>query len=307
MKHQTLTLLSAIILCFACQNDKRASEKILALNDDTATMSYETKELPEAFKKYWYSGEAEITAFELEQERYGEIRKGKAVLVYVTEDFLPEKQVKADGYSKSNIPILKLNATKKFNTGIYPYSIMQSTFYPVSNEQHAVKISSSVQEWCGHVYTQLNNREQFEITSHSYFENEADAQFSIKKTFTENEIWTQLRIDPQSLPTGKIKIIQALEHLQLRHKDIKAYSAVATLRKGIYEVKYTESKRALKIKFNPQFPYDVIGWEETNEVGYGLNKKVLTTKATKLKTLKTAYWNKNSNKDQTLRDSLKLN
>ena len=30
-----------------------------------------------------------ISSYKLEQARYGEIRNGKAVLVYVTEDFLP--------------------------------------------------------------------------------------------------------------------------------------------------------------------------------------------------------------------------
>jgi len=66
------------------------------------------KELSSEFKKYWYAGNAEISSYELEQARYGEIRKGKAVLVYVTEDFLPKEQVKADYQNPENIPVLKL-------------------------------------------------------------------------------------------------------------------------------------------------------------------------------------------------------
>ena len=60
------------------------------------------KKLPPAykpnqqFKDYWYAGKAEITSYKLEQSRYGELRDGKAVLVYVTEPFLPKAQVKAD-------------------------------------------------------------------------------------------------------------------------------------------------------------------------------------------------------------------
>ena len=34
--------------------------------------------------EYWYAGEAEITSYELNQARYGEIHKGKAVTVFVT-------------------------------------------------------------------------------------------------------------------------------------------------------------------------------------------------------------------------------
>ncbi|GAL73363.1 hypothetical protein [Jejuia pallidilutea] len=121
--------------------------------------------LSQQFKDYWYAGTAEISSYELNQARYGENREGTAVLIYVTEDFLPEIQVKANNQNTTNIPILKLNATKNFNTGIYPYSIMQSTFYPVANNQHALKVSSSMQEWCGQMYAQLNNKEKFNIAS----------------------------------------------------------------------------------------------------------------------------------------------
>jgi hypothetical protein len=262
--------------------------------------------LSNIFKDYWYAGEAEITSYKLEQARYGEIREGNAVLVFVTEDFLPEAQVKAESYNESNIPVLKLNATKKFNTGIYPYSIMQSTFYPVANDQHAIKISASIQEWCGHVYTQLNNRKTLEISSHSYFQNEADQQFKIEKTWTENELWTKLRIDPNTLPIGDINIVPSLEFTRLKHEQLKAYNAFASMEEGIYAINYLELERTLKIKFNPEFPYDIIGWEETMTSGFGASTKTLTTKATRLETLKSAYWNMNNNTDESLRTTLKL-
>ncbi|GAB4160908.1 MAG: hypothetical protein Tsb0033_17530 [Winogradskyella sp.] len=258
------------------------------------------------FKDYWYAGEAEITSYKLEQARYGEIRNGKAVLIFVTEDFLPKPQVKAESYNESNIPVLKLNATKKFNTGIYPYSIMQSTFYPVANNQHAIKISASIQEWCGHVYAQLNNRSTFEISSHSYFQDEADQQFNIEKTWTENELWTKIRIDPKTLPIDQISVVPSLEFTRLRHKDIKAYDAFASLEKGTYTINYSELDRTLKINFNPEFPYDILGWEETTTSGFGASTKTLTTKATKLQTIKSAYWNNNNNADESLRSILKL-
>ena len=49
------------------------------------------------------------------------------------------------------LPILKLNQSLKFNTGIYPYSVMMSAFQPVdrNNYPHAVKVTNTVQEWCG--------------------------------------------------------------------------------------------------------------------------------------------------------------
>ena len=296
----------AILALTACKDYKSETSEVLAISEPkTETLPPKTV-LSKEFNHYWYSGEAEITSYQLEQARYGELRDGKAVLVFVTEDFLPEIQVKADNYSKGNTSVLKLNATKNFNTGVYPYSIMQSTFYPVANNQHAIKVSASIQEWCGHVYAQLNNRDKFEVLSHSYFQGEADQSFQLEKTWVENELWTKLRIDPKSLPLGDISVIPSLEFSRLRHKDIKAYKALASLKNGTYILSYPELNRTLKIKFNTSFPYDILGWEETFQSGFGASAKTLTTKATKLKSMKSAYWGKNSNADETLRKTLLL-
>ena len=297
------TVLFAIF--FSCKNEI-PENVIIAENIIKSEVTKPSEKLTEAFKSYWYGGEAEITSYKLEQARYGEIREGNAVLVFVTEDFLPKEQVKADNYSKENTPVLKLNATKNFNTGIYPYSIMQSTFYPVSNNRHALKISASVQEWCGHVYSQLNNRDTFEIKSHSYFQSEADQDFKLEKNSTENQLWTQLRINPESLPIGNITIIPSLEYIRLSHIQLKAYKAIASIETGNYTIYYPDLNRTLKINFNTSFPYDILGWEETSKQGYGANAKTLTSKATKLKTIKSAYWGKNSNADKGLRETLRL-
>lgn len=306
MKKLSFLFCITLVLFCSCKETVETTSKITEAINPTPEVEQPKVELTKPFKDYWYNGEAEITSYKLEQARYGEMRDGNAVLVFVTEDFLPEKQVKADNYDERNIPILKLNTTKNFNTGIYPYSIMQSTFYPVSNNQHAIKISASVQEWCGHVYTQLNNRDNFEISSHSYFQNEADEDFSIHKTHTENEIWTKLRIDPKSLPVGEISMIPSLEYTRLKHKKVKAYKAITTLGNGTYSISYPELNRTLKISFNADFPYEIFGWEESFSSGFGPSAKVLTTKASRLETIKSAYWSKNNNSDEVLRATLKL-
>jgi len=260
------------------------------------------RNLSQEFKDYWYAGEAEITSYTLEQARYGEIRQGHAILIYVTEDFLPVEQVKADTQNPENISVLKLNATKKFNTGIYPYSIMQSTFYPLSTIEHAIKISSSVQEWCGQTYMQLNNRNKFEINLHSYFQGEADKGFQLEKSILENELWTQLRVNPNQLPTGNLQIIPSFEFVSLKHIELKPYQATATLTATSYTIKYPELNRTLTINFNKNAPFEIINWVESFKSG----SEVLTTTATKLETIITPYWSKNSNKDSTLRETLRL-
>lgn len=304
----SFTLFTGILS--SCGENHKSPEKEVALNTSIETSAKTIKKpaLSEAFKKYWYAGNAEITSYHLEMARYGEIREGKSVMVYVTEPFVPGKQVKADRTNSNNIPVLKLNNTKKFLTGIYPYSIMTSSFYPVSNDRHAIKLTNSVQEWCGQVFAQLNNKEQFEVHSYSYFESEGDQQFQLDKAILENELWSQLRIDPKSLPVGTIEVVPSLEYTRLRHKALKAYKAHASLTEAnsvsTYTLTYPELERSLSIDFSTTFPHTVEGWTESYKSGFGPKAKVLTTKATKINRIKSAYWGKNRNSDQHLRDSL---
>ena len=273
--------------------------------------SGKTLELTEDFKNYWYSGKAEITSYKLSQARYGEMRDGEAVLIYVTEDFLPGEQVKANSQQPGNTSVLKLNSTKNFITGIYPYSIMQSTFFPLDGQEHALKVSASIQEWCGQVYMQLNNQDDFEVTSHSYFQGEADKNIELPESHLENELWNLLRIAPNDLPVDNFKMIPSFEYLRLKHEETRAYNANAeyyTIEDlNVYRLEYPELRRELKIYFSRSFPYRIEKWEETYPFGSGKNSELLTTKAEKKERILEDYWNKNSNKNLPLRRKLELN
>ena len=294
-----LSLFIALIFLFACEN----SEKNLI--PEALENNYEnTRQLSQEFKDYWYNGEAEITSYSLKQERYGELRDGHAVSIFVTEDFLPEAQVKANGPSENNIPVMKLNQTKKYTTGIYPYSVMTSTFSPVSLASHAVKVSHSMQEWCGHVYVQLNNENPYyEVQLHSYFEGEADQKLSLTKTWMEDELWNLIRINPDELPTGDISIIPSFEFFRMSHQEIKAHNAYGKLMQGdsisSYTLAYEGLKRELTIYFTSTFPYAIERWEEIHPNG-------LKSSAEKLKRIKSDYWTKNSTEFEYLRDTLLL-
>ncbi len=308
-----VVMVMATFLCTtSCVDKTKETKDKIALNQamEKVVKTPPKKKVSEAFKKYWYAGDAEITSYKLEQARYGEMREGNAVLIFVTEPFLKNKQVKADGKNPDNIAVLKLNSTKNYLTGIYPYSIMSSSFYPVHDNQHALKVSFSAQEWCGQVYAQLNNREAFEITSHSYFENEADQNLKLEKGILENELWNKIRIDPDNLPVGELKIIPSFEHIRLLHKDLKPYSASVSLNlkneMQVYQITYPELERTLTINFTSAFPHTIESWSESYKSGFGSKAKTLTTKATKIKTLKTPYWKQNSNNNLALRDSLGL-
>ncbi|CAM3467396.1 septum formation inhibitor Maf [Aequorivita lipolytica] len=298
-----------LIMLMGC-NSSEEKKSILNISTKKEDAKTETpRNISKEFKDYWYNGTAEITSYSLMQERYGEIREGTAVNIFVSEDFIPDAQVKANSTSEQNISVLKLNQMKNFNTGIYPYSIMTSTFSPISEKDHPLKITNSVQEWCGQVYMQLNNRDDFEIESHSYFEGEADQKLSLPKTYLENELWNLIRINPEELPTGDVMIIPSFEYLQLRHKEIKEYNAFASLKQGdsitIYTLNYPDLQRQLMIFFHSNFPYEIEKWEEVNAANHNDTLRLKTT-ATKLKRIKSDYWTKNGNEHLNLRDSLQL-
>lgn len=304
MQFARYLLVTAIISSFllSCNSSEKDT---LAVHSETKTETNKskTRTLSEDFKKYWYDGTAEITSYKLTQERYGELREGTSVNIFVTEDFVPEIQVKADNANKRNIPVLKLNNTKKYLTGIYPYSVMTSTFSPVQLDDHAIKIAHSMQEWCGQVYVQLNNRKTFEILAHSYFEGEADQKISLPKSWMESDLWNRIRINPEELPTGDFTILPSFEYFRMSHKKMAVHSATASLIKGdsisSYALSYKDLNRELKIYFSSEFPYTIERWEETHANG-------LKTTAEKIKRMRSAYWGQNSNKYLHLRDSLGL-
>lgn len=292
---RTLLLFSIL---FGCNSPQKVEVDVVVEHEKNSP-----RYLSNEFKDYWFNGKAEITSYTLEQDRYSEMRPGTAVLIFVTEDFLKDVQVKANQKSNTTQSVLKLNKTKKFNTGIYPYSIMTSVFYPLEEENHALKVTHSVQEWCGHVYAQLNNRNEFEVKSHSYFEGEADQEYTLKKTFLEDEIWTQIRINPEKLPVGELEMIPSMEFSRLRHKEFKPQKAVASLEKidatFEYCIKYPELDRKLTVWIENQSPFHITKWKE--QIGQNV------TQATMMKKMQSPYWSKNSNSDTHLRDSLQLN
>lgn len=264
----------------------------------------------DAFHAYWHAGKAEINSYELNQSRYGENRPGKAVLIFVTEDLSKKLQVKLDNPSSANkTNVLKLNFTKKFITGIYPYSMMLSVFTPTDRSKQAssIKATMSSQEWCGQVYTQLNLRgNRYAVKSHSYFEQEADEQFSVRQTLLEDELWNLIRLDHENLPVGKLKVLPGLFYTRLNHVELGIQSAIGEKSQSdstyTYKLIFPDQGRSLLIRYEMKFPYKILGWQETwKERG-----KIMTTSARLDKTLYTDYWTKNRNEFRYLRDSLDL-
>jgi hypothetical protein len=110
-----------------------------------------------AFWQHWSDGRAEIAAYTLQRPRYGEMRTGTSVLIFVTEPWSMRNHVKADDgkHPKDDvIQVLKLNTVEDFQTGIYDYNLMTSSWTalqpaPGRPAGAATKVSFSSQEWCG--------------------------------------------------------------------------------------------------------------------------------------------------------------
>ena len=262
------------------------------------------------FNAYWYAGKAEIKTYNLSQARYGELHQGRATVIFVAQPFLKKKGVKPDNFKKSSdrIPVLKMNLLKKFGTGIYPYSMMLSTFTPLKEPQGLTKASASGQEWCGHIFSQMNKRKNhYDVVSYSYFESEGDSQFELPTIFTEDEIWSRIRLDYKNLPQGEIDIIPGLYYTRLEQHKFKAEKANATLHidktESIYTLSYPERKRTLAITFNTAFPHEVIRWEETYADKRAPNKR-LTTTAILDQSKNIDYWNYSAEKHKSIRKEL---
>lgn len=270
-------------------------------------------ELSQGFKDYWYKGMAELTTFELEQVRYGEVREGQATTVFVTEDFSKSRFVKLDYPEKARadkVNVLKFNLNKKFVTGIYDYALMQSVFKPVdlNNYPKTLRVTTANIEWCGQFLTSARlNEKGYKVDYNSYFDGEEAAEIQLSYALLEDEIWSLIRIAPDRLPTGKIAMIPGILTQELTHHELKVEKAECELLKNdslsIYTIDYPALPRKLVITFENEFPYRIVAWEETFKTvsGWGMEPKVMTTKAKRIKYTLSDYWEKKYLKDEVMR------
>jgi len=265
----------------------------------------------EQFAKYWYQGKAEINVFELKQSRYGEVRDGKAVMIFVTEDFSKKKQVKLDDPAANPSDaqkVMKLNMTREFVTGVYPYQTMLSVFTPVADEIYSPKITSSVTEWCGQSFSQLNLRSGgYQVKQFSYFESEGDSETKIN-AMPEDELFNRIRLSPELVTAGEQLLVPSLTFQRFAHIPLKPENAEIIKRElgsnqAEIEVTYSGIGRKLTIRYQQFFPYEILAFQEiwTKEDG---KNEITTATRTTMKMLD--YWNQNGKAFEPLREDLGL-
>jgi len=101
------------------------------------------------FWKTWGDGQAELAGYDLTYPRYGQLRKGVAVTIFVSETFSNQLRVKADEGkhpASDRFPVMKLNLVQDFQTGIYDYNNMTSVFTALAAVEQTAASHSSRQE-----------------------------------------------------------------------------------------------------------------------------------------------------------------
>ncbi|MEM6531593.1 MAG: hypothetical protein AAF654_03170 [Myxococcota bacterium] len=198
------------------------------------------------FWNHWGDGQAEVAGYDLVYNRYGEVRTGVAVNVFVSETFSSSARVKADpGVHPKNdeYPVLKQNLVQDFPTGLYDYNLMTSAFLQLTPRHGRpagtlTKASFSAQEWCGHAYAQmLFDADAVHLTSHSYFDREGDEKKSLpypKDAISSEALmfWARGLAGP-ALRDGEsvtVPFLPSLERARLDHRPV-AWSTV-TLKRG---------------------------------------------------------------------------
>lgn len=294
----------SLLFLFACQQDKKIATDLITPPKEKSLFSNDNQ-----FNEYWYSGKAELNSYELKQSRYGEIREGEIVLVFVTEPFSLSKQVKLDNpqtAGEDKVSVLKLNQLRKFNTGIYDYSIMSATFTPIDLKKHphTLKSNTSIQEWCGHTFTQLNLKgKKYHFQQFSYFEADGDTESDLPIALLEEELMTRVRINKGQLPLGEIDLIFSTLYSRFKyHKLKKAKANISKIEQDTiitYTIEYVNVDRKISMDVQKEFPYKILSWTEDNGDG-------LITKALLKKSINEPYWNQKSITDEVKRKELQL-
>lgn len=280
------------------------------------------------FDAWWHDGKAELSGYSLTVDRYGHATSGTAVLIYVTEPFSKSKHVKVDDPSKhpeDAADVLKLNFVRHFQTGLYDYTTMGSTFAALP-ELNLLKSAFSSTEWCGQVYEQLDvSKGQLAFRFDSYFEGES-AEGAVKIPaggLVEDELFVRLRGFAGSyLPVGESRTTPFLPssfYRRLAHHGLEwgevtirrapdgtadiggADVGTASIATERYELRTSDGREGL-FSVEIAWPRRIVGWTWTGPAGFAGG----TDAGKLLATERMPYWELHNPGDEALLAKLGL-
>ena len=274
---------------------------------------------------HWGDGQAEVNGYTIQNSRYGQTRPGEAVLVFVTETLSHSKRVKTDGNQHDTFPVMKLNAVHDFQTGLYDYNVMTSSFVPMNGETPRglpTKISFSMQEWCGNTYAEATTVHDYgdpasaiRLQSHNYMDGQGQttADLPLQPNPTSHDaLPTLIRgIAGPLLSPGETLSVNLLPRMSDSHMNQRPWSwqpAIlfrsqtpqrVTVPAGEYDAFSVRVEPTIGatvtywVETNP--PHRIIGWESDNG-----------EKASLTGSIRTEYWNRQSTNHTILRSELGL-
>lgn len=266
---------------------------------------------------HWFDGRAELAGYRLTQPRYGELREGRAVLVYVTETFSESDRVKASSGRhppSDEFLVMKLNLVKDFQTGIYDYNVMTSAFSALKARYGRAagaltKLTFSSQEWCGQVFDELLfSKDGLRHRSFSYFDGEGDRSRELEVPeggIDFDRLFIAVRQLPEPLlergATRELPIFERLERSRFRHRTAawrpgrihrRAETASIEVPAGRFEVDVYEvavADESYRFDVEAAFPHRLVRW--TGPDG---------EKAELLGSMRSKYWQQNAEGDERL-------
>lgn len=270
-----------------------------------------------AFWGHWGDGRAELSGYRLVTRRYGELREGEVVLIYVTEPHDRRVWIKDDDAREPHrAEVLKLNVHREFLAGIYPYSVLTGVFAPVDDwdvERFSpVKLTMTAHEWCGSYFAGVwPGPGRFRALRLSYFPEEGERAGLVpaaEGALYEDALLIQLReLDGPFARGGDWEgsLVPSLWEVRRGHRDLEPGPATLTRREGEREgvpvtrfvLRHGGRTRTFEVERAP--PRRVLGWR-IQEGGAELEEARL------LRTVRLPYWRLNAPGDEAYRAELGL-
>ena len=275
------------------------------------------------FDARWQDGRAELDGYRYSIVRYGELRQGQAVMIFVTEPWSESKRVKVEDASRTpadTFEALKLNLVRDFQTGIYDYNTMLSLFVR-TRDFSPVEVSFTSAEWCGHVYHKVRfDHDMVSEELRSYFEDESGTRRHEvpKDGVPEDALFILLRgLKGDYIDRGgsrDIKLLSGMLESRLRHRSL-AWTTARITRSSetvevpagtwtgaiLYEVVLENGRRG-RFWIEPGGDRRILKWTWT---GVGANAEARET-GELTGSVRTAYWKENALGDERLLRSLGL-
>lgn len=274
------------------------------------------------FYEYWGDGRAEVSSYRVVQPRYGELREGYGVMVFVTEEIHHSTLIKvesADTPKADRVYALKLNDLLRFTTGIYDYSVMTSVFSAVEPRSgrepfDLQRVTLTAQEWCGQVFEEVQLRDgRIRGDLNSYFEAEGRRQWALDAPAafaSEDHLLIQIReLKGPLLAEGETRPLTFLPALwQFRVAHSARALVPGSLSKGAPEaltvgrVAYSAvpwtwryGQRQKTVWVDAAYPHRILRWSSAD----GGTGELLAG-------LRLPYWTLHDLDDEPLRDELRI-